>query len=127
MALGPGSIAFVGVNTAGTPDDWIGFVALDDIAEGTAIYFTDNELTGSTFNTGESYTKWIAPVGGITAGTVVKLTTFDTTPVASTGTASSVTFAGSANRGISTTADSIYAYLAGSDATADTPATISPM
>ena len=35
MALGPGSIAFVGVNTAGGPDDWIAFVALDDLVAGT--------------------------------------------------------------------------------------------
>jgi predicted extracellular nuclease/methionine-rich copper-binding protein CopC len=128
MALGPGSIAFIGMNTAGGPDDWIAFVALDPIAAGTTIYFTDNELNGgsstaTTFNTGESYTKWVAPAGGVAAGTVVKLTTFDTTPVASVGTASALMFSGSSNRGLSTTADSVYAYLAASDATADTPLT----
>jgi hypothetical protein len=138
MALGPGSIAFIGVNTAGGPDDWIAFAALDTIPGGTTIYFTDNELlngspTATTFNTGESYTKWVAPAAGVAAGAVVKITFFDapqgaptsgnTGPVASVGTAAAVTFSGSSNRGLSQTADSVYAYLAASDASVDTPTT----
>src|SRR5262249_40595898 len=43
-ALNPGAIAFIGINTAGGPDDWLAFVALQDIAAGTVIYFSDNEL-----------------------------------------------------------------------------------
>lgn len=139
MALGPGSIAFVGINTRGdavSPDDWAAFVAIDAIPAGTVIYFTDNELTSAnatTFNGGESYTRWIAPEGGVAAGQVVTLNFLDATPgapvsgnagpVANIGTASAVTFAGSANRGLSTGADSVYAYLAASDATVNTPTT----
>nr|MDZ8062739.1 SdiA-regulated domain-containing protein [Nostoc sp. EkiNYC01] len=128
MVLNSGDIAFVGINTAGGPDDWVAFVTLTAIPAGTVIYFTDNELTTGTataFNTGESYSKWTAPVGGVAAGTIVTLTNFDVTggPVANVGTAAVVTFSGSSNRGFSQTADSLYAYLAASDATADTPTT----
>ncbi|BDI15504.1 hypothetical protein ANSO36C_13060 [Nostoc cf. commune SO-36] len=128
MALNSGDVAFIGINTAGVPDDWVAFVTLAAIPEGTVIYFTDNELTTGTataFNTGESYTKWTAPAGGVVAGTIVTLTNFDVTggPVANVGTAAVVTFSGSTNRGFSQTADSVYAYLAASEATADTPTT----
>lgn len=128
MALNPGDIAFIGINTAGGPDDWLAFVALADIPAGTVIYLSDNELTSSSatsFNTGESYSKWTAPVGGVAAGTVVTLTNFDITggPVANIGTAAIVTFSGSTNRGFSQTADSVYAYLVASDAAVDTPTT----
>ncbi|MBW4674418.1 MAG: SdiA-regulated domain-containing protein [Desmonostoc geniculatum HA4340-LM1] len=128
MVLNSGDIAFVGINTAGGPDDWVAFVTLTAIPAGTVIYFTDNELTTGTataFNTGESYSKWTAPTGGVAAGTIVTLTNFDLAggPVANVGTAAVVTFSGSSNRGFSQTADSLYAYLAASDATADTPTT----
>ena len=132
MALTQGDIAFVGMNTAGGPDDWLAFVALNNIAAGEVIYFSDNELTSASatsFNTGESYTKWTAPAGGVAAGTVVKLTNWDlvasvgTSIIASVGTAAPVTFTGSTNRGLSTTADSVYAYTATGDSTANTPVT----
>ncbi|BBD64611.1 5'-nucleotidase/2',3'-cyclic phosphodiesterase [Nostoc commune NIES-4072] len=128
MALNSGDVAFIGINTAGGSDDWVAFVTLATIPEGTVIYFTDNELTTGTataFNTGESYTKWTAPAGGVVAGTIVTLTNFDVTggPVANVGTAAVVTFSGSSNRGFSQTTDSVYAYLAASDATVDTPIT----
>ncbi len=70
------------------------------------------------------YTKWgRADRRRCPPGTVITLSTFDTTPVANVGTASAVTFAGSSNRGLSNGGDSIYAYLAASDATVDTPTT----
>ena len=53
MALGPGSIAFVGINTNG--QDWFAIAAIDPIPAGTVIYFTDNELASSnstSFNSG---------------------------------------------------------------------------
>jgi hypothetical protein len=52
MAVGPGSIAFTGFNADG--NDNLAFVALETIAAGTVITFTDNEWGGSSFNTGES-------------------------------------------------------------------------
>ncbi|WP_408589608.1 hypothetical protein, partial [Novosphingobium sp.] len=72
MTVSQGDIAFVGMNTFGT--DWIAFVALNPIAAGEVIYFSDNELTSASatsFNAGESYFKWVAPAGGVAAGTVI--------------------------------------------------------
>lgn len=129
MAIGPGSIAFVGINTGGGADeDWLAFVALENIAAGTTIYFSDNELlsgSAASFNAGESYTKWVAPAVGIQAGSIVKITHWDTAAslAATSGTASAVTVASSTNRGFSQGADSVYAYLAASDASAATPLT----
>jgi hypothetical protein len=37
MAVTPGDIAFVGINTNGT--DWMAFVTLNNIAAGDVIYF----------------------------------------------------------------------------------------
>jgi hypothetical protein len=131
MALGPGSIAFVGINTNGT--DWFSFAAIDPIPGGTVIYFTDNELptsTSTTFNGfpsgGESYTKWVAPAEGVAAGTVVNFSSFYGAPgvvTTNVGAASQVAFTGSANTGLSTTQDSVYAYTAASDATVNQPVT----
>src|SRR5437588_4742041 len=126
MALEPGSIAFVGINTNG--QDWFAFAAIDPIPAGTVIYFTDNELTtpnSTSFNTGESYTKWTA-TSDVAAGTVVNFSVFYSNVGAitvNTGTASTVVVAGSTNTGLSTTQDSLYAYLAASDATANSPTT----
>lgn len=133
MALGPGSIAFVGINTNG--QDWLAFAAIDPIPAGTVIYFTDNELPSSnstSFNGsptgGETYTKWTA-TSDVAAGTVINFSVFYTGGAlnggitVSTGTAVNVAFTGSANAGLSTTQDSVYAYLAASDATVDTPTT----
>ncbi|HKS19054.1 MAG TPA: Ig-like domain-containing protein [Bradyrhizobium sp.] len=127
MALGPGSIAFVGINTNG--QDWFAIAAIDPIPAGTVIYFTDNELPNSnstSFNTGESYTKWTA-TSDVAAGTVINFSVFygggalNGGIAVSTGTATNIAFPASANPGLSTTQDSLYAYLAASDATVDTP------
>ena len=78
MALGPGSIAFVGINTNG--QDWFAIAAIDPIPAGTVIYFTDNELASSnstSFNSGESYTKWTA-TSDVAAGTVINFSAFYT-------------------------------------------------
>ena len=127
-----GDITFVGMNTNGT--DWFAFAALKDIAAGAVIYFTDNRLptsSSTSFNTGESYMKWVAPAGGVPAGTVVNFTALPGNPTAgnTTGTVNIGTFtaignlATSQNTGLSTTQDSLYAYTAASDASADTPLT----
>ncbi|WP_408589829.1 cadherin-like domain-containing protein [Novosphingobium sp.] len=93
------------------------------------IYFSDNELTSASatsFNAGESYFKWVAPAGGVAAGTVIELTppgTFGNAIGATVGSASFVTFTGNTNPGFSSTADAVYAYTAASDATVNTPVT----
>src|SRR5262249_62414073 len=62
MALGPGSIAFVGFNADG--NDGFAFIAIDTIPAGTVIQFNDNEWNGQpigaggAFNTGEGSLTW---------------------------------------------------------------------
>ncbi|MFX8597290.1 hypothetical protein ABTM29_19635, partial [Acinetobacter baumannii] len=86
------------------------------IAAGETIYFTDNELTSATatsFNSGESYFKWVAPAGGVAAGTVIQIGipgAQTSNPSATTGTSTWVTSAGNTNPGLSSTADSVYAF-----------------
>ena len=77
FALSAGDIAIVGV-LADNPDV-VGFIALIDLPGGTVITFTDRAWRNSTqkfpSNTLiEGFLRWTAPAGGLTAGTVVTLT-----------------------------------------------------
>jgi predicted extracellular nuclease/Ca2+-binding RTX toxin-like protein len=116
MALGPGSIAFVGLNTDG--NDNLAFVALETIEAGTVIFFQDNEWNGSAigaggaFNTGESSFSWTA-TSEIAAGTIVAIDNIGTGTIGSnTGTA---TFINSANRGFNNSDEVVYAFIGTSD------------
>jgi len=104
-------IAFTGYSAEG--DDELAFVALAPIAGGDTILFTDNEWDGGTvgaggaFNTGEGILTWTAPVGGITAGTVVQLHT----PGAAGRTASLGTITSTvSNFALAVTGDTVYAF-----------------
>ena len=115
-ALNAGDIMFTSFNA---DEDGLSFVTFVDIAANTSIYFTDNEWTGSAFNTGESYNQWISN-SVVTAGTVVRFSAYDTASLsASTGVLSRATVSGSSNWGISNSNETVYAYL-GSGATAPT-------
>lgn len=72
QSLSPGAIAIVGMNTD-SPDAFA-FVALEDLAAGTEIIFTDNgwQVSGS-FRTDEGTVTYTVPQGGLTAGAVVTL------------------------------------------------------
>lgn len=116
-ALKTGDLAFTSFNA--DEDGWA-MVAFTEIAAGTKVYFSDNEWTGSAFNGGESYSSWSSGVSAIAAGTVVRfLKTDSTTPAASIGTFKRESVSGSTNWGVSTSEDTIYAYL-GTSATAAT-------
>ena len=116
-ALSAGDIAFTSFNA---DEDGLSFVTFTDIAANTTIFFSDNEWTGSAFNTGESYNQWNSGSSQIAAGSVIRFSAYDkSTLSASTGTLSRVTVASNTNWGISTSADTIYAYL-GTSATAPT-------
>ncbi len=114
--LATGAIAFTGFNADGTDD--IAFVALTAIPANTAIYFTDNEWNGQAIGAGgafndfaESEWLWTAPPAGLAAGTVVTINSLAATTTTSIGT---VIFTDSANRGLSGTAEAIYAFQGGS-------------
>lgn len=115
-ALNAGDIMFTAFNA---DEDGLSFVSFVDIAANTTIFFSDNEWTGSAFNTGESYNQWVSS-NVVTAGTVVRLSAYDKTSLsASTGVLSRVTVSGSSNWGIANSNETVYAYL-GTDATTPT-------
>jgi hypothetical protein len=114
-ALNAGDIAFTSFNA---DEDGLSFVTFKNIDANTTIFFSDNEWTGSAFNTGESYNQWNSGSSEIIAGSVIRFSSYDkTTLSASTGTLSRVTVTSNTNWGISTSADTIYAYI-GTGATA---------
>jgi len=111
-ALGAGDLSFTAVNA--DEDGWA-MVSFVDIAPNTTLYFTDNEWTGSAFNTGESYHQWNSGASTIVAGTVIRFQNIDVAGLSSTfGTLTRATVSGSTNYGLSASEDSIYAYTASS-------------
>lgn len=74
QTLSPGDLAIIGV---GVDEEEILVVALTDIPSGESVFFTDEEWGGSNFNTGEGFYEWVTPT--IVAGTVVTITTANTT------------------------------------------------
>jgi VCBS repeat-containing protein len=101
MPLGPGSIAFTGFNGDGNDD--IAFVALEQIAAGTVIYFNDQEWQGSAFNTGEGQLTWTAS-STIAPGTIVRISSFGSSPTSNLGTISG-------SSGLSNDSEIVYAYV----------------
>ena len=79
MALGPGSITFIGFNADG--DDGFAFIVIDAIPAGAVIRFSDNEWNGNAiggtppgaFNTGEGGSTWTNGATELPAGTVIEL------------------------------------------------------
>lgn len=117
QALTTGDLAFTSFNA--DEDGWA-MVAFTEIAAGTKVYFSDNEWTGSAFNTGESYSSWTSGASAIAAGSVIRFIKTDSaTPTASIGTFKRETVANSTNWGVSTSEETLYAYL-GTSATVAT-------
>lgn len=87
MSLTAGSIAFVGFNVDNP--DAIAFVALDPIAAGQVIYFSDNETNAAAtgfVDNNEGSLVWIA-ASAIAVGTIVEILGANAAgPTASTGT-----------------------------------------
>lgn len=106
MPLNSGDIAFVGFNSDG--NDNLAFVTLVPIEAGTQIHFTDNEWTGSSFNTGESGFTWTANAT-IPAGTIVTIDNIGSGTIGSN--LGTVAFFDSTNRGIANSTEIIYAYV----------------
>ena len=113
-----GDLSFTAFNA---DEDGFSMVALADIAPNTKVYFTDNEWNGSAFNTGESYSSWLSGANVIAAGTVIRFSKVDSATLlaASVGSFSREAVSGSTNWGLSTSEDTVYAYL-GTSATAPT-------
>ena len=74
QTLSTGDIAFIGYHTDSS--DGFTFIALTDIPAGEVIYFTDkgwNTTSATWYANSEDHIIWIAPVGGISIGTVVSI------------------------------------------------------
>jgi hypothetical protein len=68
-SLSNGDLAIIGMDTG---DEDFSFVCFVNINAGTEIYFTDEEADGDyTIGTGEGTVLFTAPVGGVSAGTVI--------------------------------------------------------
>ena len=113
--LSAGDLAFTSFNA--DEDGWA-MVSFVDILPNTILYFTDNEWTGTAFNTGESFHSWNLGANVLAAGTVVRFSLIDnaTQLSASVGTLSRAAVTGSTNFGINQTEDTVYAYQATSAA-----------
>ena len=109
-ALTTGDIAFTAFNA---DEDGFAMVALTNVAANTKVYFSDNEWSGTAFNTGESFSSWSSGAAVVNAGTVIRFSKTDhaTLLAASMGTLARETVASSTNWGLSQTADTVYAYL----------------
>ena len=96
MPAAQGDIALVGYYSDGSTGtaDTFAFVILKDLPAGTVIYFTDNgyQTSTSALRTTEGTITYTVPAGGITAGTVI-------------------TLSGTSTFNLSTTGDSIIAYV----------------
>ena len=117
-ALTTGDLAFTAFNA---DEDGFAMVALANVAANTKVYFSDNEWSGTAFNTGESFSSWTSGAAVVNAGTVIRFSKTDSATLlaATVGTLARETVALSANWGLSQAADTLYAYL-GSSATAPT-------
>ena len=117
-ALTTGDLAFTAFNA---DEDGFAMVALANVAANTKVYFSDNEWSGTAFNTGESFLSWLSGAAVVNAGTVIRFskTANATLLAASVGTLSRETVVLSANWGFSQSADTVYAYL-GTSAVAPT-------
>ena len=115
MALGPGSIAFVGFNADG--NDGFAFIVIDPIAAGSIIRFSDNEWnglaigSGGAFNTGEGGLTWTNGGSELAAGTIVEFLNTSVTGTRSVniGTISGGTIA------LGNSDESIYAFVGTSE------------
>jgi predicted extracellular nuclease len=119
MALGPGSIAFIGFNADG--NDGFAFIAIDKIPAGTVIRFNDNEWNGQAigaggaFNTGEGSLTWTNGGSDLAPGTIVELlnTSSSTTRSVNIGAISGGTIA------LGNSDESIFSFI-GTDASTPT-------
>jgi hypothetical protein len=110
MALGPGSIAFTGFNADG--NDNLAFVALEALAAGTVIYFTDNEWNGTGWADFNENAFALTLTSNVAAGAIVTLDTLNSAaPTSNAGTIAAVPGGGS-NTGIGNSDEMVYVYVA---------------
>lgn len=111
-ALTTGDIAFTAFNA--DEDGWA-IVALTELAPDSIIRFTDSNWDGAAFTSAEGFHVWNTGTEAILAGTVVRFSQIDSASRA----ASIGSLSGSGNAALSSSGDTLYAYL-GDSASAPT-------
>jgi len=106
-ALQPGDLAFTAFNA---DEDGFAIVAMRTIAPNTIVHFTDNEWTGSAFNTGENTFAWVSGTLPLVPGTVVRFSAIDQATRASSVGGFGLTQSGTP--GFSASGDTIFAFSA---------------
>ena len=104
QALEKGDIAFTAFNA--DEDGWA-IVALTDLAANSTIYFTDSNWDGAAFTSSEGFHTWQTGAGIIAAGTVIRFSDIDQAGRA----ASAGSLSSTGNAALSSTADTLYAYV----------------
>ncbi len=99
----PGDVAFVGFNSDSNSD--FALVVFTDVSSGQQIHFTNEEWNGSAFTGSGGDFTWVAPAGGITAGTILIFNDVGTTPSVNTG-----DVVDDANLDLSGSGDVLYAF-----------------
>lgn len=108
-ALVAGDIAFTSFNA--DEDGW-SIVALTELAADSVVRFTDSNWDGSAFASAEGFHLWNTGSESIAAGTVVRFTGID-----GAGRAASIgNLSGSGSAALSSTGDTVYAYVGDSAA-----------
>lgn len=105
-ALNAGDIAFTSFNA--DEDGW-SIVALSNISANTVVHFTDNTWNGASFANTEAAQTWNSGANTIQAGTVVRFTKVESTTAIGVS-HGSISFASTANLGLSATNETLYAY-----------------
>lgn len=117
-ALIAGDVTVIGFRA--DADDAISFVVWTTVSAGESIHFTDSGFfNDNTLRDSEDVMSWTAPVGGITAGTVVSITSSDSN---ANGTATIGSATGRLN-GFSASGDQVFL---GTSAFPDTTDTTKP-
>lgn len=104
FAVTRGDIAFTSFNA--DEDGW-SIVVLTELTSHSTLYFTDSNWDGNTFATSEGFYEWDTGADSILAGTVIRFSQID--QAARSVSAGSLTSSGS--RALSSTAETVYAYL----------------
>lgn len=103
-ALTTGDVAFTSFNA--DEDGW-SLVTFVDLAPNTTIHFSDNEWSGSVFNTGEGQLTWNSGAASITAGQVIRFSKVDQ----ASRTASVGSLVATGDNGLNATSETVYAFL----------------
>lgn len=104
FALGAGDIAFTALNA--DEDGWA-IVALTGLDADSTLYFSDSNWDGAAFSSAEGFHTWNTGGTAISAGTVIRFSRIDQ----ATRSVSAGTLSSTGSRALSSTAETVYAYL----------------